>query len=164
MMMLAPLMALFCALLAVSDASIHRVTIPTGWMQETIIESSATTEIQFKFSISMKENSIDSLKKLALDVNDPRSTNYGKFLTSNEIESMTVPSQERLSKVTSWLRDSGVVDFTVKAHRIEFECARGLAEKMFETTFVKLKQPTFGQDPLYCSILSNPTLVSHIHV
>lgn len=107
------------------------------------IDLEVTSPAPIQLTISLKENMI-SLKKIALDVNDPQNPAYGQFLTREEIEKTTAPSPESVATVTSWLKANGV-DFTLLGHRIEISCTPALAAKVFDTHFVKLTQTAFGQ-------------------
>lgn len=139
---------LICSFAA--DGAVHRATLPSGWIQDAI-DLEAASPAPIRVTISLKEK-MDSLKKRALEVNDPQNPTYGQFLTNKQISETTAPSPESVATVVSWLKTNGV-DFAEKGHRIEISCTPALAAKVFDTQFFRLRQPAFGQ----ASRLTMPT-------
>ncbi|CAK7272203.1 hypothetical protein SEPCBS119000_005000 [Sporothrix epigloea] len=63
-----------------------------------------------KFTIALAMQNLDQLESRLLDVSTPGSTNYGKFIDKEDIDSIFGPSSEAVASVTNWLNSSGVVE------------------------------------------------------
>ena len=46
----------------------------------------------FHFRITVKQQNMDKLKQIALDVSNPKSARYGKYLKQSEIDELTKPN------------------------------------------------------------------------
>ena len=51
----------------------------------------------------MREQRLDAIKKIALDVNDPDSPNYGQFLSQEQLDGLVAPAAEDMAAVQGWL-------------------------------------------------------------
>ena len=51
----------------------------------------------------MREQRLDAIKKIALDVNDPDSPNYGQFLAQEQLDGLVAPAAEDMAAVKGWL-------------------------------------------------------------
>ena len=51
----------------------------------------------------MREQRLDAIKKIALDVNDPDSPNYGQFLSQEQLDGLVAPAAEDMAAVKGWL-------------------------------------------------------------
>ncbi|KAK5578352.1 hypothetical protein RB653_008022 [Dictyostelium firmibasis] len=59
-----------------------------------------------EFKILLKQNNLNILEDKFWDVSNPKSLNYGKFLSSNDIDSIIAPSKEDVQIVIDWLLDN----------------------------------------------------------
>ena len=115
---------------------------PTTYLLPDWSDSIVTPELSINFTISIRQQNIDSLKAAALAVSDPTSPRYGKFLTQVEIDTMTKPTADDLSKVTKWLTSRGVTSFSVKHHEVRVSTHVGAAEALLETRFSHFTTPS----------------------
>lgn len=76
-----------------------RIDHPLGWRQDGSVHSEAT----LKLSIGLKQNDIKGLEAKLLDISNPESDNYGKWLSKDELEKYTKPSAQAIEKVHQWL-------------------------------------------------------------
>ena len=56
-----------------------------------------------KVTFAVRENNMDTIRKIALDVSDPNSPNYGRYLTQTQIDEITAPAAADVAAVRSWL-------------------------------------------------------------
>ena len=65
---------------------------------------------QIDFTIALNQNNMDILKNKLLDISDPYSENYGKFMSNNEIMDIIKPSFEDTHSVINWLNYNNITN------------------------------------------------------
>ena len=68
-----------------------------------------------RLTVALKQENLDKLKSTLHDVSNPDSSNYGKFLTHDEVNSLVAPSDTTLHTVTTWLAEHAAVETTFAA-------------------------------------------------
>ena len=129
---------LLLASLALANAGLHSAPqLSNGWKQGELL---SLDETAVSFTISLKESAdaVAQIKKIALDVSDPNSNNYGNYLSSSELAVITAPSNEALATVTEWLADYKISSFVVKGSRVEVSATHEMAQNLFNTRFQTL--------------------------
>lgn len=107
--------ALITAFLAAAQASplaaqlgpstlFAEIAKPASWTAT----GDANPETVLKMHIGLKQNNIKGLEAKLLDVSNPQSTNYGKWLSKDELESYTKPTDETVTLVKTWLASHGI--------------------------------------------------------
>ncbi|TVY73360.1 putative tripeptidyl-peptidase SED2 [Lachnellula suecica] len=84
----------------------ENVTLPSSW----ISQGSPKPESQANLQIALKQNNIAGLQRKLLDISNPESADYGKWLSVEEIEAYTTPSQATTDIVKTWLALTGIAD------------------------------------------------------
>lgn len=69
---------------------------------------SAPPETHMNIHIGLKQGDIRGLERTLLDISDPKSTNYGKWLNKSQVESYTQASEVTVRLVRDWLSSSGI--------------------------------------------------------
>lgn len=70
-----------------------------GWIQGLEAPRSAPIE----FLIGLRLRNADKLEKLLMEVSDPRSAQYGKHYSKEQMYELTRPYQSTIDQVTQWL-------------------------------------------------------------
>ena len=91
-----------------------------------------STEI-VTFTIALKQRNIEMLQKWVPDVSDPKSPNYGRYWTRDEINDFIAPSKQDIERVLAWLHEYGVDDYTLFGDAIRCKTTIKVAEKLFTT-------------------------------
>src|SRR6185437_10867405 len=60
------------------------------------------------FYVSTRQNNMDYLKSHLLDISNPDSKNYGKFMTQIEIDDIVRTDPEQMTQVIDWLTQNNV--------------------------------------------------------
>ena len=128
------------ALFAVATPVVHEA--PTTYLLPDWSNSIVTSDVSINFTIAIRQQNIDSLKAAALAVSDPTSQRYSKFLSQEEIDTITGPAPDDLVKVTKWLTSRGVTSFSVKRHEVHISTHVGAAEALLETQFSYFTTPS----------------------
>jgi tripeptidyl-peptidase-1 len=124
---------LFAAsVLAVSAFELHVLQPQYGcdWSLDGDVDSKQTVS----FTIALEEANLDKIRSVALGVSDPSSSNYGNYLTTHEVATLTAPSPHNVQIVTSWL-DTHRVDYLRHLHQIEVTTTVKNAEALLNTRF-----------------------------
>lgn len=131
--------SLLLAMLALANGGVHPApqVSGSGWKQGELL---SLDESPVSFVISLKESAdtVAQIKKIALDVSDPSSKNYGNYLSSDELAAITAPSHETLQTVTTWLEENQITSFVTKGSRVEVTTTHELAQNLFQTRFQTL--------------------------
>lgn len=65
-------------------------------------------EQMVKFSIYLKQSNVAQLESLFWEVSNPLSTEYGKYLSMEQITDIVAPSDESITDVIKWLNEKSV--------------------------------------------------------
>ena len=104
------LFACMCSTMPLNSASPgpmalkEQVKIPNGWADK----GAPSANIALKMQIALKQQDMTGLEQTFLDVSNPKSPNYGKWLSKEELEKYTSPSSETVQAVTTWLTSNGI--------------------------------------------------------
>ena len=125
--------AIIAAILVVSAASL--VTIPApdypcDWNTKGHVHPSTVVN----FTIALKEQNAELIHKIALDVSDPDSANYGQYLSTQEIAEITAPKDSHVEAVMTFLK-SHTIAFTRTMHQLHVSVSVVDAERLFRTVF-----------------------------
>lgn len=78
----------------------------TGWQQRDRVQPIDTVTLQI--AVKQSPKGIARLERRLLELSDPQSSEYGQWLTLNEVENMVAPLPSTLLAVRSWLEGHGV--------------------------------------------------------
>merc|ERR1719439_108624 len=95
----------------VKAESVHPAPpLPEDWLPSNgvVLDDDAVT-----LRFSLRQQNLDKLFAIVRQVSNPQSTSYGKYLTSEEIKSLTKPLDADIRAVQNWLGAHGL-DYTNK--------------------------------------------------
>nr|BAF92024.1 sedolisin-like peptidase [Actinophrys sol] len=97
--------------------------------------------ITLRFVLRHESHKVAEFEELLLDISNPKSSNYGKWLTIEQVTEKLAPPDRNLFLVKEFLSSFGVTDVIVNSYRdmIRVEIPATLAEKMFETIMHKFQ-------------------------
>jgi tripeptidyl-peptidase-1 len=137
-----PLLAGLLACVASASVQVHMQVqhppeLPNGWH----VDAARTIGLQPSnaapsFERHLKEERLDALRKIAMDVSTPSSPHYGHHLNASAIDFLTAPSTHTVASVVSWLRTEKV-RFRIHNGRsvIVTAITVGAAERLLRTKF-----------------------------
>ena len=96
---------------AASPAVRLRGSVPS-WVRHASLVRPVPGSAQVTFQVYLGLRDAAAAEQLALDVSDPRSSSYQRFLTPGQFRARFSPSGEAVGSVESWLRSQG---FSVRA-------------------------------------------------
>jgi subtilase family serine protease len=145
-------------LLAVASASVQLEGVYTnGWIKSPL----PATGCNVTFTIALKEQGVQDVQRIALDVNNPASVNYGKFIQQDALDALTKPRSADVSAVTGWLKGHGV-EFSVRGvSNIEVTTSVENGSKMLKTSFHKISNVKHGQAVIRAADYMIPDHVKH---
>jgi tripeptidyl-peptidase-1 len=87
------------------------------------------------FTVAVKEQGIDEVKRIAREVSDPLSRTYGNFMNQEDLEKLTAPKASNFAAVVKWL-DANGADYAVRsASIIDVITSVEIASKMLRSRF-----------------------------
>jgi tripeptidyl-peptidase-1 len=138
--------------LAVASASV----VPEGSYSSGWYKSAAPTAGDVSFTIVVKEQSLDEVKRIALDVNDPESKNYGNFITQEELDRLTSPKASDTLAVKSWLNAHGIAYAIEGVSNIKVFTSAYKASKLLNTRFHHISNSKHSQSVVRAGEYSVP--------
>ena len=128
---------------SVSSNVLHTKERPDPQNWEDVSETSnffldAFLSKPFKFRFSLKQQNMDKIKQIALDVSNPKSGQYGKYLTQSEIDELTKPDKKDVATVRKFIETSSSkkCTATLKKEILDVECENAhIVQNMLKTKF-----------------------------
>jgi tripeptidyl-peptidase-1 len=109
--------------------------MPTlGW---TTLPSEVDESATVTFMLALRQQNVDKLESIALSVSDPKSADYQKFMTIEEITSLVAPPAEVQAKVIDALVAAGVApsDIINLGDSLDVKASVKAASTFFDTKF-----------------------------
>ena len=88
---------------------------------------------------------IDAVKQIALEVSDPDSPTYGRFLSQQQLDEMTRPADADVATVARWLNAHSVHWAMRGASNVEVSATAAQASKLLGTRFHTVHNSAHGQ-------------------
>jgi len=102
-------MKLLVVLLIASLAICSVVAQQRGkWLQGARAQGDA--RVEFMIATNYNQEGLEQLKEALFDVSDPKSVNYGKHWSQDEIRAVIGPDSDRVQRIEMWLRSVGPVE------------------------------------------------------
>ena len=126
-------------------------TVPRGWSVRRRADPEAFVPLKF----SLAQSNVHNLDAYLLDVADPRSPNYGKYWSPNEVTKAFRPSQDTIDAVRTWLvGDHGVapdrVELARKGDAIRLNATIAEAERMLGAEYFVYSHDASGAERVGC--------------
>lgn len=105
--------------------------VPKAWTSH----GAANKEATIKAQIGLKQSNIKELQAKLLDISNPRSENYGKWMTKEEVNALTAPPKANVEAVKAWLIASGIKESDISAPSsdwLEFSAPVSQIEKLLD--------------------------------
>jgi len=111
---------------------------PKGWKQHPRSSNLGAQEVSFTFRI--RECNSDQIKSLFWDISNPKSENYAKYMTLEEINSMVVCSEDDQVAVLNYVNSFAVKKVQkIGPTNVKVTCTVAVAEKMLNTQFANFE-------------------------
>ncbi|CEJ55182.1 hypothetical protein PMG11_01453 [Penicillium brasilianum] len=104
--------------------------------------------------IGLKQNNLHRADEYLLDVSHPRSSNYGRYWSANQIIDTFAPSNRTMALARSWLIESGISDARIFLNRnkgwLELVATAKEAEELLHNQYFQYQNVHTGQSVLAC--------------
>ncbi|GAM86182.1 hypothetical protein ANO11243_041930 [Dothideomycetidae sp. 11243] len=134
------------------------------WLKRSEVQADA----QFPMRIGLTQGNLDNGHKWVMDVSDPKSANYGKHWSQQDVVDAFAPSDDSVRNVADWLMANGVDKSSIKQSKnkgwIQFDTTADQAGSLFATKFYEHEHATkSGRLAVACDEYSVPShLTEHI--
>jgi tripeptidyl-peptidase I len=167
--------ALLCVTLAVSASPSAPRVLMERHVDDTPLDMSAregwtmraraSPDTPMKLHFFVKQQNMDTLEQILLDVSNPDSENYGKHLSFDAVNQLSAPKVESIIQVVSYLQQHGVdittqVSTTPNADIMEVTVDVATAEKLLEAKYNVYQHHMTGQQ--IHRIAGTYTLPAHV--
>ena len=127
------LVGLFALLSQALGLALHEqlAGVPAGWS----VAGTPSGSSQVNLQVALTQQNIDTLDTKIASVSTPGSSEYGKYLTADEVTAMFGASTESKVAVESWLESEGVTKYSTVGDSVWFQATVAQANKMLGTEF-----------------------------
>ncbi|TQV93124.1 protease S8 tripeptidyl peptidase I [Cordyceps javanica] len=99
----------------------------------------AEADTELPVRIALKQRNIEKGSELLFEVSDPKSANYGKHYTADQVIDLFAPKDSSIQAVKQWLIDSGIPSGSIKVPRskgwVQFKTTAGQLESILKTKY-----------------------------
>lgn len=97
--------------------------------------------IKAVFALRQSKEDLKNFEATLLDISNPKSTNYGKWLTSEEVRQKIAPPRENVDLVTKFLTQQGVQSISLSPYNdmVFASMQVSVAEEIFGTKFSRFR-------------------------
>lgn len=85
--------------------------------------------------IGLRMQNIEKLEDMLRDVSEPKSANYGRYLSMSEVHEVFRPSADSSTAVTAWLESNGITDIVDNGFYINFATTISKANSLLNSSF-----------------------------
>ncbi|PKS10336.1 hypothetical protein jhhlp_002087 [Lomentospora prolificans] len=120
---------------AASTANAALVSRATSLPSTVRMLSVPADDTPITLEIGLKMENIEKLEGMLRDVSDPKSENYGQYMTMSEIHDTFRPSEESGAAVKAWLETNGITDIVDNVFYINFATTVSKANELLNSSF-----------------------------
>ncbi|KAJ6786544.1 hypothetical protein PWT90_07545 [Aphanocladium album] len=106
------------------------------------------TNARVPVRIALKQRNMENAAELLMKVSDPKSADYGKHYTSEQMVSTFAPAAESVESVKGWLVANGIpadsIKLTANKGWLTFETTAGQLESLLNTKYSQYSHPSKG--------------------
>jgi subtilase family serine protease len=130
-----------------------------GWAKQP--PSVVHPEQTVSFSVSVKQQNLDTLFEAALAVSTPGNPRYGKFLSIAEIEALTAPAPADVAVIRGWLDSHGIVPEDLHRDILRVTTTAERAARALSTSFHRYHRQLDGRTIVRAGDYTLPAAVSN---
>jgi len=126
----------------------------------------ADPRTNMKFRIALKQYNLDVLEAKLMDISNPESANYGKWMKQHEVLDLIAPEQAVVDNIANWLRLNGAQKVDASARdSIKAEASVRTIETLFKTEMHEYQHETGKKQTRHFGSLTIPDEFSeHINL
>ena len=130
----------------------RRDVTPSFWSRAHRIQP----DIVLPMRIGLKQNNVDKLEDMLMDVSHPDSPNYGNHWSPAKVAATFAPSRETIETVKNWLQESGIDASRMRLSRskgwIEFNATASEIEGLLDAEYHVYTHDETGREHICWSI------------
>ncbi|KZV69230.1 family S53 protease-like protein [Peniophora sp. CONT] len=122
----------------------RRETVPTGFVKVGAAPKQETLTLR----LGLVQGDMSALEERLYAVSTPSSSEYGKFLSKEEVESFVTPKQETIDSVNAFLSENGIKSsaYSPAGDILQIDLTVEQANSLFATTFDTFKHTSTGSE------------------
>ncbi|KAK3937810.1 peptidase S8/S53 domain-containing protein [Diplogelasinospora grovesii] len=122
-----------------------------GWIKREHADPKAMLPVR----IGLRQSNLQSGHDLLMDISNPKSPNYGKHLSSEDVVELFSPPDESVLAVKRWLTSSGIqpgrISQSANKQWLQFDAPVSEVERLLFTYFHVFEHPESGIQNIACS-------------
>ncbi|KAF3014047.1 hypothetical protein E8E14_011471 [Neopestalotiopsis sp. 37M] len=126
------------------DHAVHeeRRGISSRWVKRKRVPASKRLPVR----IGLTQSNLDRAEEYLLDISHPKSPNYGKTWSSDEVIAAFQPSETAVQAVREWLASNGIIEVTHSDNKgwLAFDAPAAKVEELFQTEYYEHEDQNTG--------------------
>jgi tripeptidyl-peptidase-1 len=134
--------------------------LPSGWANQFSKAVGHDAANIVKVTLAVREQNMDKIREIALDVSNPDSPIYGKYLSQAQVDEITAPTAVDVAAVRSWLTTEqfpGNVEESQAGHFFVLTAPAVAVAALLKTKFRRVTNAATSQTTLRASSFALPT-------
>ncbi|KAI0054617.1 family S53 protease [Artomyces pyxidatus] len=127
------------------DLRLHesRDSVPNGFTRN----GPAPGDTPLPLRLALKQNNIEGLQDVLMDISTPSSANYGQHLSLEEVNEYVAPKPETVAAVNAWLSENGLAAKTLSppGDWLGFQTTVAQAKELFGADFSMFTHDATGE-------------------
>ncbi|KAI0054575.1 hypothetical protein BV25DRAFT_1816888 [Artomyces pyxidatus] len=145
------------------DLRLHesRDSVPNGFTRN----GPAPGDTPLPLRLALKQNNIEGLQDVLMDISTPTSANYGQHLSLEEVNEYVAPKPETIAAVNAWLSENGLAAKTLSptGDWLGFQTTVAQANELFDADFSTFTHDVTGETTVRTLAYSIPaSLQGHL--
>ena len=121
-------------------------------------EVSPDTRLELTFAIKLRN--VEELHNKLMKASSPKSADYGKLLSFEQVNSLTMPNDEAVKDIIAFLKEHGIENYKVVGGFIKTVVDVKVAEKVLSTKYNSFKHKESGKTVVRCSEYALPEKIA----
>ncbi|EME43885.1 hypothetical protein DOTSEDRAFT_151445 [Dothistroma septosporum NZE10] len=121
-----------------------------AWIKRDRLHS----DVKLPMRIGLTQSKLDEGHEYLMGISDPKSGNYGNYLTAEEIHDFFAPSKDSVDAVRSWLEKAGVeadrISQSVNKQWVQLDLSAWEAESLLQTKYHFFEHADSGKSTIGC--------------
>ncbi|CRG91570.1 hypothetical protein PISL3812_08620 [Talaromyces islandicus] len=139
----------------------RRDALPRSWNEPRRVDGQTKLPVR----IGLTQNNLDAGHDMLMDISNPESPNYRKYLNVHEVNDLFAPAMDAVSAVRDWLENAGIaadrVTQSANKQWLQFDGDAEEVESLLGTEYYIYTHETSGRSHLGCEKYHVPDHISH---
>ncbi|KAL2854044.1 peptidase S8/S53 domain-containing protein [Aspergillus pseudodeflectus] len=141
----------------------RRDVLPEYWIEGSRLDKQERLPVR----IGLAQSNLDHGHDLLMEISDPASSRYGKYLSAEEVHGLFAPAEDSIEQVRAWLESKGIdasrISHSINRQWLQFDASAEEMEWLLQAEYYLYSHTESGRSHIACREYYVPESVqSHI--